>query len=193
MSTKRLKEAKITVDLEIFPIEAVQAAAYTLTDRLFVRLTRRGSKSLSVILKPKASGELGVLAGEFENEMLHESLRLQVSRANQKIREYIVTKALVSAQVPSVAPPAAAAGTEESCPDCAAVEAVKALPAVDAELEKEIEKLLAEIEKGDGGEDPLGVAVPWEEKQGGKVRRAGAPAAEAKAVLKGAPAKAGNS
>jgi hypothetical protein len=36
-------------------------------------------------------------------------------------------------------------------------------------LEREIEKLLKEIEKSEpGAKDPLGVAVPWEKKYGEK-------------------------
>jgi len=177
------KESKITVDLTVYPLEAVQAAAYSLTDRLFVRIARSAKGSVSVVLTPKTGGALGTLAGEFHNELLHESLRLQVSQANQKIREYIVTKALVSAQVPSVVPPAAAAAAvpavEGPCPECETQQAQAAPPPVDAELEKEIEKLLAEIEKG-GGDDPLGVAVPWEEKHGGKAVKKAAPSKAAK-------------
>ena len=180
MAAKQSKESKITVDLAVYPLEAVQAAAYTLTDRLFVRIARDGKGSASVVLKPKSGGDPEALAGEFHNEMLHETLRLQVSQSNQKIREHIVTKALVSAQVPSVAPPAAAAqaapAAQESCPECEAQKAQPAPSPVDAELEKEIEKLLAEIEKGDGGDDPLGVAVPWEEKSGGKAGKDATPA-----------------
>jgi hypothetical protein len=94
---------------------------------------------------------------------------LSVSAANQKIREFIVTKALVSAQPPSLLPAAQA-----PCPECEAEK--KGLQSsqksrnapVDAELEKEIEKLLAEIEKSGPDKDPLGVAVPWEEKYGNK-------------------------
>ncbi|MEK7384495.1 MAG: His-Xaa-Ser system protein HxsD [Elusimicrobiota bacterium] len=175
MATKQSKELKIMVDLAVYPLAAVQAAAYSLTDRLIVRIARNGKESASVVLKPKGGGDPEALAGEFHNELLHESLRLQVSQANQKIREFIVTKALVSAQVPSVLPPATEAGeaptVQESCPECE-VQQDQAAPApVDAELEKEIEKLLSEIEKGDGGEDPLGVAVPWEEKYGGKAAK----------------------
>lgn len=177
---KQTKESKITVDLTVYPLEAVQAASYTMTDRLLVRIVRDGKSSVSVVLKPMPGGDVETLADEFHNELLHESLRLQVSQANQKIREYIVTKALVSAQVPSAMPPAVDAQStpvsQESCPECQTQQAQPASPPVDAELEKEIEKLLAEIEKGGGGDDPLGVAVPWEEKHGNKAGKAAASA-----------------
>jgi len=183
MAAKKSKESKITVDLSVYPLEAVQAAAYSLTEQLMVRIARDGKGSVSVFLAPKNGGDLKTLSGAFHNELLHESLRLQVSQANQKIREYIVTKALVSAQVPSVAP--ATAGDESAAqgsrPERESQQPQSAPPQVDAELEKEIEKLLAEIEKGGGADDPLGVSVPWEEKYGGKASKADKTAAPAPA------------
>ena len=169
MTEKKIKELKLRVDMTIYPLEAIQAAAYTLTHRAHVRMARKAKNGMMVRLKPKTnSSSVPTLTDEFHDELLHETLRLKVSQSNQKIREYIVTKALVSAQVPSVLPPAAPAAGEsrESCPECEAQ--AKAAP-VDAELEKEIEKLLSEIEKsGSTNDDPLGVAVPWEKKYGAK-------------------------
>ncbi|MDD5628826.1 MAG: His-Xaa-Ser system protein HxsD [Elusimicrobia bacterium] len=171
---------KLTVDSSIYPLEAIQAAAYTFSDRVFIRIARNGGKKeVSLSLKTKAKGtDLAAISDEFHNELLHETLRHKVSQANKKIREFIVTKALVSAQVPSAPPPPPQEVSEAECPECAAeaaaAKSAAAQPAapVDAELEKEIEKLLSEIEKsGPGGEDPLGVAVPWEKKFGAKAGR----------------------
>ena len=83
--------------------------------------------------------------------------------------EFIVTKALVSAQPASRLP-----AQEEPCQECAPHSQAGGQQAgvVDQELEKEIEKLLAEIDKTGGGGDPLGIAVPWEEKHGGKKAKA---------------------
>ncbi len=190
---KQSKESKIVVDLSVYPLEAVQAVAYSLMERLSVRIERGGNKAVSVILKPKSGGNPEALADEFQGELLHETLRLQVSLANQKIREYIVTKALVSAQVPSVVPEAvsdsASSAAAESCPECQAQQAQAAPPPVDAELEKEIEKLLVEIEKGDGGDDPLGVAVPWEEKYGKASEAAPPPSDKEPSKMKSKTAK----
>jgi His-Xaa-Ser system protein HxsD len=197
---KNDQECKLTIDTQIYPLEAIQAAGYTLTARAFVRIERNGGKAVSVRLKPKAGSGSADLSDEFHNELLHEALRRQVSQANQKIREYIVTKALVSAQVPSVLPPDAPAVSEEECPECAAEARskdkkglVKAAPEsapVDPELEKEIEKLLSEIEKsGPGTDDPLGVAVPWEKKYGGKA--GGKKAKRQPAAAKPAPKRQG--
>lgn len=166
------RELALKFDTSLYPLDAIQAAAYTFTDRLSVRIARGGKGEVSVRLRPKTgAGDIEALSAEFQNEMLHETLRLKVSRVNQKIREFIVTKALVSAQVPGVMIPTASAGAgTQSCPDCAAhaERGAGALPAVDDDLEKEITKLLSEIEKGGGGEDPLGVTVSWEKKYGAK-------------------------
>jgi His-Xaa-Ser system protein HxsD len=173
------QELKVQIDSGVYPLDAIQAAAYTFSDRVYIRIARNGGgKGISLALKRKAGGvDLTAICDELHNELLHETLRHRISQANKKIREFIVTKALVSAQVPSAPPPAAPARTaEEDCPECAA-EAAKATAQqpsapVDAELEKEIEKLLREIEKSGPGEDPLGVTVPWEKKFGAKSSRA---------------------
>jgi His-Xaa-Ser system protein HxsD len=174
-----VKELKLKLDSGVYPLEAIQAAAYTFSDRLYIRIARNGGgKEISLCLKPKAAGaDLAAISDELHNEFLHETLRHRISQANKKIREFIVTKALVSAQVPSIPPTVQAETSEENCPECAAEAAKAAAPQpavpVDAELEKEIEKLLAEIEKsGPGKDDPLGVAVPWEKKFGAKAKRA---------------------
>ena len=195
MTKMTAPELKIKIDSGIYPLEAIQAAAYTFSDRVYIRIARNGGgKEVSLSLKPKAGGtNLAAISDEFHNELLHETLRHGISQANKKIREFIVTKALVSAQVPSSPPPAPPAQTsEENCPECAAAKAAtqQAAAPVDAELEKEIEKLLREIEKsGPGGDDPLGVAVPWEKKFGAKATAAAARPAAPKA--KRAPQKKG--
>ena len=160
----RREKTNVSFEIEerMCPSEAVQNAAYTFTDRAYVSIKPASAGKLRVVMPFKAgtpAGDRGALRGEFDNELLHQALRLRVSAANSKIREFIVTKALVSAQ--PAAAVAAAMPSAEACSDCA--------PApVDAALEKEIDRLLAEIEKGDGTGDPLGVSVPWEEKFAGK-------------------------
>ena len=169
MKTKTENDAETRLEVEerLYPAEAVQAAAYAFTDRAYVRVEPAGDGNLRVVLAFKPGtppAERATLEGELRNELLHQALRLKVSGANRKIREFIVTKALVSAQ-PAESLSAAARpdgeGTEEPCAECSPAPAP-----VDAELEKEIDRLLAEIEGGDASADPLGVAVSWEVKYG---------------------------
>ncbi len=157
MSDPCVREIRLSVDSSVYSMEAVQAAAYAFTDRSHVRIaSAKTGAEMTVVLRPKPGADAAVLEGDFFNELLHQVLRLRVSSANAKIREYIVTRALVSAQPPSEAP----------CAECEGQTAAPApAPVVDKELEAEIDKLLAAIEK-DGEPDPLRVAVPWEEKFG---------------------------
>jgi His-Xaa-Ser system protein HxsD len=198
----------------VYPLEAIYAACYSLIDRAYVRLDERPKKTIRVFLdskEPAAEKELRRLEGDFHNELLHHALRLRVSAANQKIREYVVTRALLSVQpsqegapqpaveeapaVPEPAraekkvsakgkkskvekpapqePPALQAAPEMAGP--AASQAQSAPSPEDDALAKEIQKLLAEIDKGGEGEDPLGIVAPWEESQGkhpGKSKKA---------------------
>ena len=76
--------------------------------------------------------------GKFLEELLHSSLRYTINQRNQKLREYIVGSALFSHD------PAEAAVT----------------PPEDVFLEKETELPQGPLN------DPLGIAVPWEQRNG---------------------------
>jgi len=174
MSTCVQTEIAFDLDEALYSLEAVQNAVYVFTDRAYVRVERSEPGRLKVVMTVKAGAAPSVsveLKGEFDNELIHQVLRQRISTSNQKIREFIVTKALVSAQpsaLVAASAPAAAAG-DAPCPDCAATEGAPAAePQIDAALEKEIDRLLAEIESGDGAADPHGVSVPWEEAFGAK-------------------------
>lgn len=174
MNRKTAAETSFEVEERLYPLEAAQAAAYAFTDRAYARVEAAGEGRLRVVLAPKAGTSpeaAAALEGELRNELLHQALRLKVSEANRKIREFIVTKALVSAQPASALPAAAPASDAAGCPDCAAAPAA---PPLDPELEKEIDRLLAAVEGGDESADPLGVSATWEEKFGGKAGEKGA-------------------
>ncbi len=141
-----------TVDVALYPLEAIYAACYMFTDRAYIRLDAPSEGKVAVVLEAKADvpeKKRSNLRGEFHNELLHHALRLKISSSNQKIREYIVTQALLSAQPTSDI-------------DKAKSEAEQA-PVLDEKLEKEIEELLAQVDKESDGKDPLNIAVPWDE------------------------------
>lgn len=195
MPTSDPAEIAFDLDETLYPLEAVQNAIYIFTDRAYVRVERSEPERLKVVMTVKAGAAPSVrveLKGEFDNELIHQVLRQKISESNQKIREFIVTKALISAQpssAASVSTPAAAAG-DAPCPECVETGgAPAAAPQIDAALEKEIDRLLAEIESGDGAADPLGVSVPWEEAFGGKEKK-DKPAAGAEAPSKARAPKA---
>jgi len=190
----------------VYPLESIYAACYAFIDRAYIRLDERPKQTIRVTLdvkEPLGKDALRKLEGDFRNELLHHALRLKVSVSNQKIREYIVTRALLSAQ--AAPPPEAGTPPDElpapevrqPGPDGEPVAAPMALPApepagepdgkehlhrgqrdeahlapaqppaqpapADDALTREIQKLLAEIDKGGEQEDPLGIVAPWEE------------------------------
>lgn len=184
-------EIAFELDETLYPLEAVQNAIYVFTDRAYVRVERFEPERLKVVMTVKADAAPSArveLKGEFDNELIHQVLRQRISASNQKIREFIVTKALVSAQpaalvAASASGPVPAAAGDAPCPECAeSAGPPPAPPQIDAALEKEIDRLLAEIESGDGAADPLGVSVPWEEAFGGKDKKEKAKAPKAKAA-----------
>lgn len=149
------KDETVAVKVGLYGLEAVYLASYALLDRAYIRLEGDPKGTITVRIKPKkdlSPKTLAALAGEFSNELIHQALRTKVSTANRQIREHIILKALTSAQGP--APDADSSGHAEP--------AAGEKPLLDEELEKEVDKLLAEVEKA-GGEDPLNIAAPWEE------------------------------
>ncbi len=129
---------RFDVDEKVFPRQVSVAAAYRFLDRCYVLLERAGRGKLAVSLKGKkkmAKAGLSKLADEFDNELLHQLMRHQVSAQTDGLREVLVGRALLSAE------PVEAFEQENAL-----------LEADDADL--------------DYLDDPLGIAVPWEEKYG---------------------------
>ncbi|MFO0629308.1 MAG: His-Xaa-Ser system protein HxsD [Polyangiales bacterium] len=128
----------ITVSSSVYPLEAVYGAAYIFLDRCYVLLDRPSETSLSVTLAAKrdASPEaLRALTGEFANELLSQAWRLKILDENRAILETVTAQALAGAMGP---PPEPAA------------------PSLDE---------LASFDFSDEGfDDPLGIAMSWEEK-----------------------------
>ncbi len=153
-------EVSLRVSSRAYPLEAVRSAGYAFLDRAYIRLDVASSGDYLVRLKGKEAlpdSEARRLQGEFWNELLHQSLRIQISETNRTIREHIVVRALASIQPESELP--------REKPDASA-KGRAALP--DKELEREIKRLLAKVEKGGRKEDPLGVSIPWERKYDSK-------------------------
>jgi len=120
-------QVELTIDPQLYPLEAVYGAAYVFLDKAYLRLDGNPKKKIIIKIKGKESldrEKLENLAGDFLNELLNYSLRYKISKNNRKIREYIVGTALLSSLA----------------------------EAPEAEEKEEWE------------EDPLGIAVPWEEK-----------------------------
>lgn len=140
MNKVKNNNIKLLIDVKVYPLEAIYGTSYVFIDRAYLFLDSCSSKKIEVSLKGKkklTKKQLEGLAGEFLNELLNHTLRINLAKYNRKIREYIVSQALFSA-----------VGGEEIA-------------------EKSISKEPTE-EKFKYEEDPLGIAVPWEEKYGKK-------------------------
>jgi His-Xaa-Ser system protein HxsD len=134
------------VDLDIYPLDVVMAAGYVFIDRFYVLIDKAGDGKVKVSLsaKPIQPGEpAGKLAGEFLNELLGQALRREVGKKHEKVREILLARALFGA-----APKMAEPGGTENAADTTAREMDGA------------------TDDGDYLDDPLGIAVPWEEKYG---------------------------
>jgi len=90
----------IIINRSLYPLEAAQAAACAFAGGAYAELDETEAGELRVTLAPKEGSALSAAAlrGEFMNELLHHAIRLRVSANNAKIREYIVTQALLSAK-----------------------------------------------------------------------------------------------
>jgi His-Xaa-Ser system protein HxsD len=133
----------LSLDLQIYPRDVLYAAAYVFLDRAYVLLDRQDSRFI-VHLRTKQKVDeatLRAMAGEFENELLAQALRLRVAKANQRIIEDITALAINGAT-----------GGAESSDRGSADE----LFLIDVD------------DPGDDGflDDPLGIATPWEKKKG---------------------------
>lgn len=141
METSRPASVDVVVDLGLYPVDAVMAAAYVFVERCFVFLDKLegGRVKISLTAKPGTSAEaLREVEGAFQNELLAQALRRHVAARHERVRETLVARALFGA--------------------------APALP--EAPAEPALDPRFLPASDDDYLEDPLGIAVPWEEKYG---------------------------
>lgn len=91
-----MKQIKLRLDKDIYPIEAILNACYSFIDRFYFFLDTDG-KWVTVSIKPQKNIKNAIPAvNQFKNELVCASLRQKISSANKKIREYIIGSALYS-------------------------------------------------------------------------------------------------
>lgn len=164
----------LTVDTALYPMDAILGTAYVFVERCYVFLDRAGEAGVRVSLSPKdgtSEGAMRAVAGDFQNELLAQALRCRIAERHEKLRETIVARALFGA-----APRLEESTSVEPPPDPQAALDPQFLPA----------------EGDDYLEDPLGIAVPWEEKFGAPAGERGAaePAADAPGAAPKPPERA---
>jgi His-Xaa-Ser system protein HxsD len=89
----------LSLDVGLYPRDVLYAAAYVFLDRAYVLLDRVESRFVVHVRgkRPLDAATLQAMAGEFENELLAQALRLRVADANQRIIEGVVAVAIAGA------------------------------------------------------------------------------------------------
>ena len=93
----------IFVDTKIYPQEPLYATCYVFIDDYYIFLDLVGnSNKYKISITPKDSQREKInfskLAGEFQNELVSNTLRYKIALRNKKIREWIVKEALFFSQ-----------------------------------------------------------------------------------------------
>jgi len=144
---KEKNSAKVELDMSIYGKDAILGASYVFIDRAYIFLEKkeglpqqkRGYKDKILVnfkLKSNIDVNLEDILGEFFNELVNCALRSTISKQNAKFRKHIVEQALFSAVYGQ---------------------------------QKDIESNILDSEDLDVDnvnyeDDPLGIAVPWEDK-----------------------------
>jgi His-Xaa-Ser system protein HxsD len=122
---------EIELDEGLYPKDAIYGAAYVFIDRCYVHLDRAADHRIRVTLRSKTgAGDSKAMAGEFQNELLGQAWRRQITEENKSYIETITARALGGAAGP---------------------------PGLD-------DLLAMDISEESAFEDPLGIAMSWEEK-----------------------------
>jgi His-Xaa-Ser system protein HxsD len=124
----------LSLNTKIYPEEAVLASCYCFLDKLYVFLENPKKNTITVHLTSKDNKDITKMKGEFQNELVNNVLRYNIAQRNKDLRQYIVKTALFFSQP-----------------------------------KETIDELLFDDLNLEGGqdnwqEDPLDIAVPWEEK-----------------------------
>jgi len=136
---------KISADLKKYPLGIVRYASYALSGNLFVFIRKISPK--------KGKMDAKMVSADFKKNLEDETLRDFIWEANKKLREFLILKAITA---------------QERAPEPEKAEGLT------PEQEKELEKLIAEVEEeikkessgAGGGGDPLKIKQTWEEKYG---------------------------
>ncbi|MCK4539525.1 His-Xaa-Ser system protein HxsD [Candidatus Parcubacteria bacterium] len=129
---------KAEINLLIYSKDAILGTAYLFLDKIYVFIEQKDQDAWFVNLKLKKNIKetSEEIIGEFYNELLNQALRSEISKQNSGFRKYIVESALFSA-VYGQRP------EEENFLD----------------LGDDVD-----LEDANYKDDPLGIAVPWENK-----------------------------
>ncbi|NUO48804.1 MAG: hypothetical protein HOV80_08110 [Polyangiaceae bacterium] len=132
-----MQSVTIELDADLYPLDAVYQAAYTLLDRAWIFLEPTPSGVLARVRSKREGVSDAAAAGQLGNEALTQAYRLSLARDRRRVIEALATRAVAGAAGP---------------------------PGLDELLEMEIGEATA-------FDDPLGIAMSWEEKYGKKEKK----------------------
>jgi His-Xaa-Ser system protein HxsD len=91
----------ISVNLSVYPLDALFRVCYWFTDRCYLFLTCDESHSVVTVhfAKKTPDTDLAVTAGEFSNELINQKVRRDVADETRGIRELIVAQAFAEADL----------------------------------------------------------------------------------------------
>ncbi len=90
--------AEFFVNPELYSLEAVLNAAYTMTDKAYVILSGDPDSKITVTIKPKGKGDVNSLALEFGNELISSQVYTMESKKQQEISDALIKTALSSCE-----------------------------------------------------------------------------------------------
>jgi His-Xaa-Ser system protein HxsD len=94
----------LRVDAQLYPLEAIYAAAYVFIARCWVLLDKPEPNRVRVTLTAKSAAatveDLRALVGEFGNELLSSAWRHEITRTNRAMIEAVTMQAFAGAMGP---------------------------------------------------------------------------------------------
>ncbi|MCX7958494.1 MAG: His-Xaa-Ser system protein HxsD [Deltaproteobacteria bacterium] len=95
------KTYEFEIDTNFYPQDAVYSVSYLLLEKYYIKL--KSGKKNSIIMQITTDNllqksQVDELMRRIEQELINQTLRLRIAKENQKLREYILGKALLGAQ-----------------------------------------------------------------------------------------------
>lgn len=99
MDAQKMETYSLGFHKDIYSKAAVMKTAYLFVEQFYMYIDMDAENNIVVTFKPKApleKREVDSMLGQFQNELLHQSVRLLVSQQTRGIRELIMGRALFS-------------------------------------------------------------------------------------------------
>lgn len=129
----------ITINPQLYSLETIYSASYVFLDRVYILLNGDPKKEIIIELQPKEPEDLKKLGGEFLNELINYGDYQKRANETKEIREMLLQRAIITNDSSII------------------------------ENDEEFKDIINDLgDDEDYLDDPEGIAIPWEEKYGGK-------------------------